>query len=109
MDPGWSVPCRLVELLHTVTVVAEVRPAHAFQIPALDQILNVDLLPRAGTRQGHNKNSRSPREAFQVAYAPGSHRSCSYLVVHGLTPPTRQRGSQLRDSTGYTGSHGRNL
>jgi len=39
------------------------------------------LLPGAETRQGHDKNNRSPREASQVARASDFHRSCPYLVV----------------------------
>jgi len=47
LDPGLSEPCWLVELLEPVSIVAEVRPAHTFDVPVRDQFLDVGLLPGA--------------------------------------------------------------
>src|SRR5208282_3602547 len=64
LKPGRSESGRLVELLEPVAIVAEVRPAHAFEVPAGNQILDVGLLPDAETCQAHDEKSGIPRETY---------------------------------------------
>src|SRR5579864_6300779 len=80
LDPCGSESCRLVKLLEPVDIVAEVWPAHAFQVAAPDQILDVRLLSGAETCQGYDKKSGSPRETYPTA--SDMHFVAPSLVTH---------------------------
>src|SRR6266576_6615681 len=86
LRPGRSESRWPVELLNRVAIVAEVRPSHLFEVAARNQGPDVNLLPGADMRQGHNKKSGSPLYPSQVAHKSGSHLTRPDLVAHGWTP-----------------------